>query len=141
MSMSITKRNFLIYLTLFTLITGGLGALVLHYWLPEDYFGGFVFVLAYFWVFGVFNISMFDICIRKAPQKILLLHLALKVMKIILSVIVMLFYCVLVRDNIHGFLLVFIAYYLLYLIFETWFFFLFEIDRKHKMKTKNETKA
>ncbi len=141
-SMSITKRNFLLYLTVFTLVVGGLGLLALRYWLPGDYFSGFYFVLAYYFAFGVFNISMFDICRRKAPQKLVLLYLALKVMKIIVSVVVMLIYCVAaVRDNVHGFLLVFIAYYLLYLIFETWFFFLFEINRKRKTITKNETNA
>ncbi len=141
MGISTTKRKFLINQTIFTAIVGGLGALILKYWLPEDYFNGFIFVLVYYYLFGLFNIHMFEICRRNAPQKLVLVYLALKVMKIIVSVAVMLIYCMIVRDNIHGFLLVFIAYYLLYLIFETWFFFLFEIGKKYKTKTKNETIA
>ncbi len=141
MGISITKRNFLIYLTAFTLVVGALGALILHYWLPEDYFGGFFFVLAYYFVFGVFNIYMFDECRKKAPQRLALVYLATKVMKIFISVVVMLIYCVVIRDNVHGFLLVFISYYLLYLIFETWFFFLYELKKKHKTKINNETIA
>lgn len=35
MNMSITKRNFLGYLSILTLVGGGLGALVLHYLEPD----------------------------------------------------------------------------------------------------------
>ena len=38
MNMSITKRNFLGYLSILTLVGGGLGALVLHYLEPGHYF-------------------------------------------------------------------------------------------------------
>ena len=41
MNMSITKRNFLGYLSILTLVGGGLGALVLHYLEPGHYFGGY----------------------------------------------------------------------------------------------------
>lgn len=37
MNMSITKRNFLGYLSILTLVGGGLGALVLHYLEPGHY--------------------------------------------------------------------------------------------------------
>ena len=48
MNMSITKRNFLGYLSILTLVGGGLGALVLHYLEPGHYFGGYPLIPVYF---------------------------------------------------------------------------------------------
>lgn len=73
MNMSITKRNFLSYLTILTLVGGGLGALVLHYLEPGHYFGGYPLIPVYFYIFGVFYIYMFDACRRHAPDKMVML--------------------------------------------------------------------
>lgn len=52
--------------------------------------------------------------------------------------IVMLVYCVAVREEAMTFLLTFIANYLIYLIYDSWFFFTFEVNRKLKKKSNNE---
>lgn len=52
--------------------------------------------------------------------------------------IVMLVYCVAVREEARAFLLTFIANYLIYLIYDSWFFFTFEANRKLKKKSNNE---
>ena len=62
MSISLTKRNFLYQITLLTLIAGWVGAGILHYLLPGHYFGGYPFIPVYFFLFGLFEISMFDAC-------------------------------------------------------------------------------
>lgn len=66
-----------------------------------------------------------------------------KMVKMILSIILVLIYCLAVREEAKAFLLTFISFYLLYLIYETWFFFSFEVNlkRKKKNKNKNETVA
>ena len=87
MNMSITKRNFLSYLTILTLVGGGLGALVLHYLEPGHYFGGYPLIPVYFYIFGVFYIYMFDACRRHAPDKMVMLFLVAKVLKMIISVL------------------------------------------------------
>ena len=86
---------------------------------------------------------MFDACRLHAPQRMLLLYLAIKMVKMILSIILVLIYCLAVREEAKAFLLTFISFYLIYLIFETWFFFSFEVNRKLKKKNKkkNETVA
>ena len=86
---------------------------------------------------------MFDTCRQHAPQKLSLLYLAMKMIKMILSLILLLIYCLAVREEAKAFLLTFISFYLLYLIYETWFFFSFEVNlkRKKKNKNKNETVA
>ena len=101
MNMSITKRNFLGYLSILTLVGGGLGALVLHYLEPGHYF-----------------------------------FLVAKVLKMIVSVFLLIIYCVAVPDSAIEFLLTFLAFYLGYLIYESWFFFVFEWNQKLKKKSK-----
>lgn len=143
MNISKTKRNFIGLHTLFGILSAGLGVVILHVALPGHYFGGYPFIPIYFYLFGLFNIYMFDACRRHAPQKMLLLYLAMKMMKMILSMMLLLVYCLAVREEAKAFLLTFISFYLVYLIFETWFFFSFEVNRKRKKKNKtyNETVA
>ena len=142
-NISKTKRNFIGLNTLFAILSGAAGALILHIALPGHYFGGYPFIPVYFYIFGLFSIYMFDACRRHAPQKMLLLYLAMKMMKMILSLILVLIYCLAVREEARAFLLTFILFYLIYLVFETWFFFSFELNqkRKKKNKKKNETVA
>lgn len=140
-NISKTKRNFIGLHTLFGILSAGLGAIILHIALPGHYFGGYPFIPIYFYLFGLFSIYMFDACRRHAPQKMLLLYLAMKMMKMILSMMLLLVYCLAVREEAKAFLLTFISFYLVYLIFETWFFFSFEVNRKKKNKTYNETVA
>lgn len=83
-----------------------------------------------------FEISMFDACRKHAPQKMLLLYMAMKVMKMLLSVILLVVYCFAVREEAKLFLLTFILYYIVYLIYETWFFFTYEVGKKQKKKRK-----
>ena len=142
-NISKTKRNFIWWHTLFAVISGALGAVILHFALPGHYFGGYPFIPVYFYIFGLFSIYMFDACRLHAPQKMLLLYLAIKMVKMILSIILVLIYCIAVREEAKAFLLTFISFYLIYLIFETWFFFSFDVNHKRKKqnKKKNETVA
>lgn len=142
-NISKTKWNFIGLHTLFAIVSAGVGAVILHVALPGHYFGGYPFIPIYFYLFGLFSIYMFDACRLHAPQKMLLLYLAIKMIKIIFSLILLLIYCIAVREEAKAFLLTFISFYLIYLIFETWFFFSFEVNRKRKKKNmnKNETVA
>ncbi len=137
------KRNFIFLHTLFAVISAAFGAVILHFALPGHYFGGYPFIPVYFYFFGLFSIYMFDACRRHAPQRLLLLYLGIKVVKMILSLVLVLIYCLAVREEAKAFLLTFISFYLIYLIFETWFFFSFELNqiREKKNKKKNETVA
>ena len=140
-NISKTKRNFIGLNTLFAILSGAAGALILHIALPGHYFGGYPFIPVYFYIFGLFSIYMFDACRRHAPQKMLLLYLAMKMMKMILSLILLLIYCLAVREEARAFLLTFISFYLLYLIYETWFFFSFEVNLKRTKKYKNTNES
>lgn len=143
MSINLTKRKYLLYLTLVTLLLSGVVGVTYFSLVPEHYFGGYPLIPVYFYVFGVFNIYMFDACRRLAPEKMLLLHLAVKVLKMILSVVVLVVYCLVVREEAVSFLLTFIVNYLIYLILDTGFFAGYELNKKRQKnnKTKNETAA
>lgn len=132
MNISATKCNFLGFLALFTVICSGVGALVLNYALPGRYFGGYPFIPVYFFLFGTLSIYLFDLCRQHAPKKLLLMYMATKVLKLLSSIIVLLIYCVVIRANKTEFLLTFGVFYLMYLIYETWFFFVFEWNQKTK---------
>ncbi|MCD8030306.1 MAG: hypothetical protein LUF85_05650 [Bacteroides sp.] len=65
---------------------------------------------------------MLERCQHFAPQKLLLLYLAMKVMKIVITLMVLLMYCYFFRTYAREFLLTFIVFYFIYLVFEVRFF-------------------
>lgn len=136
MSISITKRKFLRILTLVTLLAGGVGAGILHFLEPGYYFGGYPLIPVYFYLYGIFYIYMFDACRHHAPKKIAMLFLSMKVMKLILSILLLIIYCVAVPDSAVAFLLTFLVFYLGYLVYESWFFFAYEWNKSIKKKSK-----
>ena len=64
MSINLTKRKYLLYLTLITLLLSGVGGVTYFSLVPEHYFGGYPLIPVFFYIFGVFNIYMFDACRR-----------------------------------------------------------------------------
>ncbi|MEL5895833.1 hypothetical protein AAE250_20345 [Bacteroides sp. GD17] len=139
--MTITKRNYLLQTAILTLLVGGVGGWVYYSINPHHYFGGYPLIPLFFFIFGAFMISMVESCRRRMPGRMLQIYLLMRVMRMLVSMIVMLTYCVAVRQEAKLFLLTFIANYLIYLIYDSWFFFTFEANRKLKKKKENETIA
>lgn len=139
--MSITKRNYILQVALLTLLIGGVGGWIYYSIFPHHYFSGYPLIPIFFFVFGVFMISMTETCRHKMPGRMLQIYLLMRVIRMIVSIIVMLVYCVAVREEAKEFLLTFIANYLIYLIYDSWFFFTFEANRKMKKQKENETIA
>lgn len=126
---------------LLTLLIGGVGGGVYYSINPHHYFGGYPLIPIYFFVFGAFMINMVESCWRRMPGRMLQIYLLMRVMRMLVSMIVMMVYCVAVREEAKLFLLTFIANYLIYLIYDSWFFFTFEANRKQKKKKENEKMA
>lgn len=142
MSISLTKRNFLVQLAVLTLVVGWGGAGFLYYVLPEHYFEGYPFIPGYFFLFGVFEIAMFDACRKYAPKRLLQLYLAIKILKMLFAFFFLIAYCVVVGEDKIEFILAFIVYYIIYLVDETVFFLSYEVKKKFKKrKNENETTA
>lgn len=143
MGISITKWNYLWQSALLTLLMSGAGAVAFWHLFPQHYFGGYPLIPLFFFVVGLFSINMTEMCRRSAPQRLLQIHLLVRVIRMLFSVIVMALYCVVVGKDMKAFLLAFIVNYLIYLTYDSWFFFAFEVNRNQKkIKNKNnETNA
>ncbi|WP_321331212.1 hypothetical protein [uncultured Bacteroides sp.] len=138
MNLSKTKKNFFISLGLVTILTSLVFAFVFLFLLPEHYFDWCPFIPAYFVTLGVISIYVFDITRRRAPKILIQVYLTVKTVKFLLSIVVLLIYGMVVKIDIVEFLLTFMVFYLIYLIFETWFFFLYELNRKRKREHEKE---
>ena len=106
------------------------GALVFHTLLPEYYFAWYPSIPIFFYLFGLFYIVMFGYCYRVSPQKMVAVYLVAKVTKMMLSILIMSVYAVAVAHQVLSFIGTYMVFYIIFLIFETRFFFHFEI--KHK---------
>lgn len=137
--MTVTKQKYLFQTTLLTLFSGVAGGWVYYSINPYHYIGGYPLIPVFFYAFGVFMINMTETCRKQMPGRMLLIYLLIRLIKMFASIILMLVYCIIVHEESKGFLLAFIANYLIYLIYDSWFFFNFEADRKWRMKKENET--
>ena len=130
MSISLTQKHFITWHTLLMFVAGwGVGAALSFGW-PEYYFKWYPFIPVFFYVFGWFSISMFEACRRLAPQKMQLVYLGTKAIKMFFSLIVLLIYSVKVDEKKVIFFLVFFGFYILTLVFESWFFYQYEYGNK-----------
>ena len=92
MSISLTKKLFITWYTLLMLATGWTIGPVLATWMPGHYFEWYPFIPVFFYIFGWFTIYMFEACRRYAPQKLQLVYLGTKGIKMFFSLIILLIF-------------------------------------------------
>ena len=132
MSVSLTKKLYLSWFTLLMFAAGWTIGLAIATWMPEHYFEWYPFIPVFFYIFGWFTIYMFEACRRYAPQKIQLVYLGTKGIKMFFSLIILLIYAVKVEEKKVEFFLTFFVFYIITLIFDSWFFFHYERGQKVK---------
>ena len=132
MSVSLTKKLYLSWFTLLMFAVGWTIGLAIATWMPEHYFEWYPFIPVFFYIFGWFTIYMFEACRRYAPQKIQLVYLGTKGIKMFFSLIILLIYAVKVEEMKVEFFLTFFVFYIITLIFDSWFFFHYERGQKVK---------
>ena len=81
MSVSLTKKLFVTWFTILILVSGWTIGPVLATWFPEHYFEWYPFIPVFFYIFGWFDISIFETCRRYAPQKMQLVYLEPKLLR------------------------------------------------------------
>lgn len=133
MSISLTKRIFITRYTLVMVTAAWIIGPAMAIGIPEHYFEWYPFIPVFFYVFGWFNISMFEACQKYNPQKTQLYYLVTKAIKMLLSLMILLLYAVKIEEKKTEFSLVFLLFYLISLIFESCFFLRYE----KRQKTKN----
>ena len=132
MSISLTKKLYLSWFTLLMFVASWTIGSAIAYWMPEHYFEWYPFIPVFFYIFGWFTIYMFEACRRYAPQKIQLVYLGTKGIKMFFSLIILLIYAVKVEEKKVEFFLTFFVFYIITLIFDSWFFFHYERGQKVK---------
>jgi hypothetical protein len=130
MSISLTKKLFVTWFTVLILVFGWTIGPILATRFPEHYFEWYPFIPVFFYIFGWFDISIFEACRRYAPQKMQLVYLGTKAIKMFFSLMVLLIYAVKVEEKKVEFFLTFFAFYLISLAFESWFFYRYERGNK-----------
>jgi len=132
MSISLTKKLYLSWFTLLMFVAGWTIGPAIANWMPKHYFEWYPFIPVFFYIFGWFTIYMFEACRRYAPQKIQLVYLGTKGIKMFFSLIILLIYAVKVEEKKVEFFLTFFVFYIITLIFDSWFFFHYERGQKVK---------
>ena len=130
MSVSPTKKLFVIWYTVLMLVAGWSIGPAMAIGKPEHYFGWYPFIPVFFYIFGWFDISMFEACRRLTPQKMQIVYLGTKAIKMFFSLMVLLIYAIKVDEKKVEFFLTFFAFYLISLVFESWFFYRYESGNK-----------
>ena len=125
------KKKFIRNITLLTLGISAFCGLIFWLLIPEWYFVCFPGVPIYFYLFGLFYINMFQFVFRHEGGKLVPMFLLCKGIKLFFSLIILLCYGVLAREQFVPFAAVFGLYYLFYLIFETGFFLGLEMKLKN----------
>ena len=124
------KKLYLTWFTLLMFVAGWTIGPALAIWMPIHYFEWYPFIPVFFYIFGWFTIYMFEACRKYAPQKIQLVYLGTKGIKMFFSLMMLLIYAVKVEEKKVEFFLTFFCFYVLTLIFDSWFFFRYERKQK-----------
>ena len=132
MSISLTKKLFITWYTLLMLFVRWTIGPAIALWLPEHYFEWYPFIPVFFYIFGWFTIYMFEACRMYAPQKMQLVYLGTKGIKMFFSLMILLIYAMKVEEKKMEFFLTFFTFYIISLMFESWFFFRYERGQKVK---------
>lgn len=130
MSVSLPKKLYLTWFTLLMFVAGWTIGPALAIWMPIHYFEWYPFIPVFFYIFGWFTIYMFEACRKYAPQKIQLVYLGTKGIKMFFSLMMLLIYVVKVEEKKVEFFLTFFCFYILTLVFDSWFFFRYERKQK-----------
>lgn len=132
------KLTYLLYLTAFTFVVGVVGALLLLYGWPGTYFSAYPFIPVYFYIFGFILIYTFERIKKNIQNKTLMLYVSIRMMKLFISIIVLTIYGLVLHSQVKEFMFTFVVFYLLFLVFDTCFFFKFEVSEIKRLQEQNK---
>lgn len=133
MYVSIVRNRFIIAHTFFTVLLGIGGAAFFQAFHPHLYFRAYPVIPVFFYLFGLGYIALFEFVYKHAPDKLVAMYLLVKFMKLLFGIILVVAYGLMSSRGLIPFVSVFVAYYIIYLVFETHFFFYLEV-KLHKKK-------
>lgn len=136
MGLSVTKKNFLLWLTLIILFAGIGVYYVIQEFFPEHYFSFYPAIPLFFYAFGWYYIYIFDYSRKKNNSNALSIYIGTKVVKMLIAMLVMLLYLVFAKSHRADFIIVFFLFYLFSIIYETLYFYVFEHNKNKANKTE-----
>ena len=80
------RKRFLLAHTFFSLMVGVGGAALFHAFFPQWYFSAYPLIPVFFYLFGCFYIFMFEFVYRRMPDKMIIVYLIAKFLKMMLSI-------------------------------------------------------
>ncbi len=126
------QKMFLLILTVVMGITGIIGGIVVYNELPTEYFRWYPSIPLFYYLMGIIFVIAIGTCKKKTNIEIANLYLAMKILKVIATIIFMGFYMWLIDERDKDFVVAIGIFYFIYLILETCFYFNFEKSIKKK---------
>lgn len=134
--MNIFKTKLITYIIAFGLIITGCIGVGLSYISPVFNLNWFIGVAAFFLVIESLVVLLVERCsLKKDKKQLVNMYMLTKVIKVITSLIFITVYVLAVKENVKAFAAVFILFYLLYLIAETFIF----MGIEKRIKEKNSS--
>ena len=130
MNLLTAKKKFIRNLTILTLGISVFTMLIFQLFFPEHYFVCYPFIPLYFYLSGLIFSNVFTFVYRYDEKKVLPAFLVFRGIKFFLTLSSVIVCGFVARQHIVGFGLIIAAYYLIYLIIETYFFFRVESETK-----------
>lgn len=131
---------FLIVHTIMLLITGFGFWFILNKFFPETMVDYYFIVPLFFYLMGLIFIFQFRRTPVDEPKKMVNLYMLMRMIKIFMSVILILIYWFLDKPHIRNFAIIFIIFYLVNLIWETYIYIRMELYFKYKDKQQKNSR-
>lgn len=138
MFLTTVKKKFIGELSVGGIVLTAVVALAYRFFMPEWYFAWFPLIPVFFYLFGLLYIYMVVFSYELGADKIAMTYLICKVLKLIMSALVLIFYGFAVGQDVVAFVATFVFFYFAFLFFETRFFLRFEARLKLSKQVNNE---
>lgn len=121
---------------LFTAAICIVSAFVYGYIAPEVYTPSFPVMFIYFFLFSIVGFKVYSKAMKTAPAKAANYYIMVRMAKMLITLLGAFIYCFINRSEVLVFLITLAVLYLLYLVFETWFYY--AVNLTGNKKTKND---
>lgn len=126
-------RNFIILHTILFVVAGVGIWLILHYFFPNMQVDGYSMIPLFFYVLGLFFIVFLRRTSLDKTKKLVNTYMMFRMIKVFATFVILIVYWLIDKSNIRSFAIVFLIFYLINLIWETYIFTFIEKYIKFKM--------
>ena len=132
--MGVLNHRFLKTLLIVYVAFGIIVGLILYYLLPQHYFNWYPVIPSYYSIIAVFLYGSLKHFREKNPQKMINAYMMMRGIKLLLTILCVLLYNLYIDEKDEEFTIVISAFYLFYLVIETYLYAKFEISLKNDKK-------